>query len=311
MTCMASGRPGPSDERPVRNSGINTSLLALLAILAGCWGDGSTARAVQSGDRTEATATSADGVSIAYETLGAGTPALVFVHGWSCDRSYWEGQLEPFSRDFLVVALDLAGHGESGMDREEWTIRSYGADVATVVEVLELDRVILIGHSMGGDVVVDAARLLPGRVVGMVWVDTYSQLGRVRTPDQVEAFLAPLRADFADGTYTFVRRNLFPPTADPALVERVASDMASAPQEIALASLESSITNDRVVPGALEELDVPVVSLNPARSNPDVASLERHGVEVILVPDVAHFMMMEDPAAFNAILREVVEGLLR
>jgi pimeloyl-ACP methyl ester carboxylesterase len=256
-------------------------------------------------------ATSADGVSIAYETLGAGTPALVFVHGWSCDRSYWEGQLEPFSRDFLVVALDLAGHGESGMDREEWTIRSYGADVATVVEVLELDRVILIGHSMGGDVVVDAARLLPGRVVGMVWVDTYSQLGRVRTPDQVEAFLAPLRADFADGTYTFVRRNLFPPTADPALVERVASDMASAPQEIALASLESSITNDRVVPGALEELDVPVVSLNPARSNPDVASLERHGVEVILVPDVGHFMMMEDPAAFNAILRGVVEGLLR
>ena len=44
---------------------------------------------------------------------GQGTPALVFVHGWSCDRSYWAGQLEAFSRDFTVVAPDLGGHGES------------------------------------------------------------------------------------------------------------------------------------------------------------------------------------------------------
>lgn len=42
--------------------------------------------------------TSADGIRIAYEAYGEGTPALVFVQGWSCDRSYWEGQLQPFSR---------------------------------------------------------------------------------------------------------------------------------------------------------------------------------------------------------------------
>jgi pimeloyl-ACP methyl ester carboxylesterase len=59
-----------------------------------------------------ATALSPDGFSIAYETLGEGSPALVFVHGWSCDRSYWAAQLEPFSRDFRVVAVDLAGQGE-------------------------------------------------------------------------------------------------------------------------------------------------------------------------------------------------------
>lgn len=288
-----------------------TPFLALVALLTGCTSDGGAARSAQGGGHVKATATSPDGVSIAYETLGEGAPALVFVHGWSCDRSYWDSQLEPFSRDFQVVALDLAGHGESGVDRDEWTIRSYGADVAAVVEELDLDRVILIGHSMGGDVVVDAARLLPGRVAGMVWVDTYSQLGAVRSPKEVQAFLAPLRAGFADSTYVFVRRNLFPPTADSALAERVARDMAAAPPDIALASLESSISNDRVVPGALGELDVPVVSLNPESSSPDVESLGRHGVEVILIPDVGHFMMMEDPAAFNAMLREVVEGFLR
>lgn len=286
-------------------------LSAVTVSLTGCAREARDEVDASDGRHVQGTATSHDGVSISYETLGSGTPALVFVHGWSCDRSYWQGQLEPFSLDFRVVGIDLAGHGESGRDREEWTIASYGADVAAVVEQLGLERVVLIGHSMGGDVVVDAARLLPGRVAGMVWVDTYSRLGTVRTPEQVSAFLAPLRANFADSTYALVRRRLFLPTSDSALAERVARDMASAPPDIALASLESSITNDRVVPAVLEELDLPVASLNPEDSSPDVEALERHGVQVVLVPGVGHFMMMEDPVAFNAILMDVIEGFLR
>jgi pimeloyl-ACP methyl ester carboxylesterase len=103
----------------------------------------------QGGSRKVDVVPSVDGVTIAYEVAGQGTPALVFVHGWSCDRSYWAGQLEAFSRDFTVVAPDLGGHGESGLDRKAWTIKSFGGDVATVVERLDLKQVILIGHSMG------------------------------------------------------------------------------------------------------------------------------------------------------------------
>lgn len=257
-----------------------------------------------------ATTASFDGVPISYESVGAGAPTLVFVHGWSCDRSYWDAQVGPFSERFRVVTLDLAGHGDSGSERSSWTIASYGVDVAAVVEHLELDRVILIGHSMGGDVVVSAARLLAGKVAGLIWIDTYSQLGTARTAEEVTEFLAPFRANFADSTYAFVRRALFPPTADSALVEQVATDMAAAPSHIALPSLESSITNDRVVPTVLDKLDLAVVSLNPESSGPDVESLERYGVEVILLPEVGHFMMMEDPDAFNATLMEVVEGML-
>lgn len=293
---------------PVARTAMRRTVAAIVgaALGVGCGGEArEEAEAVQDG-RAPGTVTAPDGVEIAYETMGTGTPALVFVHGWSCDRTYWEGQLEPFSADFRVVAMDLAGHGESGQNRDDWTIASYGADVAAVVEHLGLERVVLIGHSMGGDVVVDAARLLPGRVAGLVWIDTYSQLGAVRTPEQVSAFLAPLREDYAANTYAIVHEMHFPPGADSALVERVATDLASAPPHIAVPSLESSITNDRVVPGALAELGLPVISLNPERSNPDVESLERHGVEVILVPDVGHFMLLEDPEGFNAILREVV-----
>src|SRR5262245_26315272 len=116
-----------------------------------------------------------DGVRIAFEDHGAELPALVFVHGWSCDRTYWRGQA-PLAERHRVVTIDLAGHGESGVDRASWTMAAFGGDVAAVVEQLGLDDAVLIGHSMGGDVIVEAAPLLGGRVRGLVWVDVYPSL---------------------------------------------------------------------------------------------------------------------------------------
>jgi pimeloyl-ACP methyl ester carboxylesterase len=254
--------------------------------------------------------TSADGIRIAYEAYGEGSPALVFVHGWSCDRSYWEGQLQPFSRQFRVVAVDLAGHGESGLGRETQTMGAFGGDVAAVVEQLGLERIILIGHSMGGDVIVEAARRLPGRVAGLVWVDAYKQLGTPRTPEQLQAFMAPLRANFVEATRAFVR-GMFPPSSDRSLVERVAADMSAAPPAVALGAAESAMSFDREIPRALQKLNLPVVAINPDYAPTDIASLERYGVEVVIMSGVGHFLMMEDPKRFNRHLRTVIDKLVR
>src|SRR5687768_8178230 len=117
------------------------------------------------GKESPKTVSSFDGVPISYEVYGSGkSPTLVFVHGWSCDRSYWDAQRIPLSKQYQIVTLDLAGHGQSGMGREAWTIASYGEDVAAVVKELDLEDAILIGHSMGGDVIVEAARHLPKRL---------------------------------------------------------------------------------------------------------------------------------------------------
>ncbi len=253
---------------------------------------------------------STDGIHIAYEAYGEGTPALVFVHGWSCDRSYWEVQLQSFSRQFKVVAVDLAGHGESGLGRTAWTIAAFGGDVAAVVEKLGLERIILIGHSMGGDVILEAARRLPGRVAGLVWIDTYKQLRTPRTPEQVQAFVAPFRANFVETTRAFVRR-VFPPRADRSLVERVAADMSAAPPAVALEALESAISFEREIPSALQELKLPVVAINPDSPPTDIASMERYGVKVVFMSGVGHFLMMEDPERFNSLLRTVIDKFIR
>jgi pimeloyl-ACP methyl ester carboxylesterase len=256
------------------------------------------------------TVESADGVPIAYDVKGEGMLALVFVHGWSCDRTYWREQVEPFSSGFRVVTVDLAGHGESGGGRKAWTIEAFGDDVAAVVRQLGLRRAIFIGHSMGGDVIVEAARQLPGRVAGLVWVDTYKQLGTFRTPQQIEAFAAPFRADFVATTRDFVH-HMFLPTADPALVERIAADMSAAPPDVALGAMVSAIAFDRRIPTALAELELPVIAINPAQPPTDTASLGRYGVGVLLMANVGHFPMLEDPARFNAILRTAIDNVPR
>jgi pimeloyl-ACP methyl ester carboxylesterase len=96
------------------------------------------------------TTTGAGGVPIAYDSAGSGDTTLIFVHGWSCDRSYWREQMPAFSGEYRVVAVDLGGHGASPADREDWSIESFGQDAAAVAAAAGADRIVLIGHSMGG-----------------------------------------------------------------------------------------------------------------------------------------------------------------
>jgi pimeloyl-ACP methyl ester carboxylesterase len=255
---------------------------------------------------TETGATVApDGIRIVFEAAGTGRPALVFVHGWSCDRTFWAEQVATFARAHRVVAVDLAGHGASGRGRTAWTMAAFGADVAAVVESLALDDVVLIGHSMGGDVVVEAALRLGRRVRGIVWVDTYDSLD-VEEDDDLESFVKPFRRDFPTAVQAFVRTRLFLPATDPEVVDRVAATMASRPSSIAIDAMVHSVTNAAGAAAALRQIDAPVVSIHPAFRPPDEASLRRHGIEPIVMPEIGHFPMLEDPPRFDALLQEVL-----
>src|SRR5437588_3410410 len=103
------------------------------------------ASAVTGGDTkpTKKTIRADDGVDIVCEVRGKGDTALVFLHGWCGDREYWKNQVDVFAKDYRVVALDQAGHGESGQNRKTWTTSSLAGDVEAVVKALGLKRVIL------------------------------------------------------------------------------------------------------------------------------------------------------------------------
>jgi pimeloyl-ACP methyl ester carboxylesterase len=253
----------------------------------------------------DGTLASADGVPIRYHLEGAprpGQPTLVFVHCWSCDRHLWDEQVAHLAPRFQVVTLDLAGHGDSGRDRKEWTIPRFAGDVRVVVQGLGLDPVILIGHSMGGSVVVAAAREMPRRLAGIVLVDTLLDVDARREPKEIADFLAPLRADYRTAVERFVRGALLAPSTDPRLADRIVREAAARPPEIAIPALESAFAYD--ARPALRELRVPIHAINGTRYPTRVEAFRRAAPQfaVSYLPGTGHYLMLEAPQRFDEIL---------
>ncbi|MEU6903917.1 amino acid adenylation domain-containing protein [Streptomyces coeruleorubidus] len=249
-----------------------------------------------------AAATSADGNRIHYRVRGDGPTALVLIHGLGCDASYWDRQLEHFADRFTVVAPDLAGHGGSGRSRQRWTVEAFAEDVVAVVEQEGLDDVILVGHSLGGPVMVAAERLLGGRVRGLIGVDTLHNFEpKVLSAEQLDRFVRTFseqpgqaRELFLDGA----RDDLV------ALVERTREETGAA---VVDGAFREMLTYLQDVP---KHVDVPLVLINSTSWMPtNLTAARRYGVEVELVDGVGHFVMLEAPLTFNAILRRRLEQL--
>jgi pimeloyl-ACP methyl ester carboxylesterase len=254
----------------------------------------------------EHVAISTDGVPIHYDVQGTGVPALVFVHGWCCDRRCWDRQVDAFAPSYTVVGLDLAGHGASGQERTQWTMAAFGLDVVTVVEQLGLAQVVLIGHSMGGPVIVEAARRLPTAVIGLVGADTWQNVGQRRTPAQVAESLVPLRANFVEAIRT-VARNVFVPTSDPTVVEHVVAVMSAIPPHIGISVAEAFRGHDRQLQEGLQAVTAPKIAINSRYRPTNLEAAQRYGIEVLWMSGVGHFVMMEDPQTFNRLLNEAVQ----
>jgi pimeloyl-ACP methyl ester carboxylesterase len=257
------------------------------------------------------TARAPDGLAVAYDVRGQGKVAVVLLHCWACDRSFWKEQVEPLSRRFRVVTIDLGGHGASGSDRARFTVSSLGGDVQAVVEALKLDRVVLVGHSMGGAVALDAARRTRGRVAGVVVVDALHDVEKPAPRETVEKLAALYEDDFP-GTMAAMVRRMFPPGADPAVVDWVASRAAKARPGPAIAILRDYPDLD--LARWMESAAVPVRAI---QSGPPLSPVTRIGVnrrhgdyDASFMDGVGHYPMLERPAEFNRRLEAAIGEVL-
>jgi pimeloyl-ACP methyl ester carboxylesterase len=255
-------------------------------------------------------ALSKDNTPIACEVYGRGEPTLVFVHGWSCDARYWRAQVPHFARKHRVVTLDLAGHGHSGLQRSQYTMRAFGEDVRAAAAAAGGERVILIGHSMGGSVIAEAARLMPDRVIGLIGVDTLENVEYAMTREAVDHMTAPLRTNFRTGVRAFVE-GMFYTDTDPRLREWILSDMAAAPPAVALSAMEEMM--EQYITGEaariFEEIPLPVVVVKGDLWPVDPEANRRHmaSFDVLVVEGADHFLMMNRPEAFNRALEKAID----
>ena len=253
-----------------------------------------------------------DGVHVQYRVYGSGEPALVFIHGWSCDSNYWREQIPAFKRKYTLVMVDLAGHGGTDGNRTDWTIARFGQDVATALSAVPNKQVILVGHSMGGPVAIEAARLLGGRAIGIIGVDTFKSIGApAPSKAQVDAIIKPFEADFIGQTRSLVADHLFVKGANPQLAQKIAYDMSLSSPRVAVPAMRAVLEYDFREP--LKDISVPIVAINSDLGEPVNETRIRKVLPkfraVTLVGD-GHFLMMEDPGRFNPALEAEVAALL-
>ena len=256
------------------------------------------------------TCTSPDGVRIVYSAAGTGPVGLVFIHGGLANRSFWDGELQHFSGQYRVVAPDLAGHGESGTNRQRWGMPEFGADVLAVVEAEHLQKVIFFGNSLGGAVGIEAALLLPGKVLGVVGVDTFHSLEYKMTPEEAKQRAEAFRDDYA-GSLKQMVKSLFHANADPAIVADAERRMARISPEVAHSLFLSLAGYDLATPA--RRLTVPLRAINGDLFPTDTEGVRKikPDFDVVIIKDTGHYPMLERPAEFQRRVAEVADRLTR
>jgi len=262
-----------------------------------------------------------NGTALNYQRAGSGMPALVFVHGFACAHADWRHQVGAFAGRHGVVACDLRGHGASPGDPGSCNIETYGADVATLVAALDLTGVVLVGHSMGCRVVLQAYAEAPERIVGLALIDGSSVgAGGERA---VEAARATVAAGYSAFVRSLFTQMFFTPGPE---ADRLIERGLALHEPIGAALWPSMVGWDaRRMTGALESVRVPLLviqstAMSPERGRVPLAAggtspwlelVRRHapGSEIEIVPGVGHFAMLEAPQRVNAALAAFLERL--
>lgn len=254
--------------------------------------------------------TTADGNTMPYTVAGEGDATVLLVHCWMCDRTFWSKQVPALSTRYRTIAVDLPGHGEATAERENWHIADFGKDLAGLIQELELDNVVLVGHSMGGPVSLRAAALSGDRVRGVVAVDTLHDAEYEFPAEMIDQMTASFAEDF-NGTCSGFIKQMFPEEG----VEDVTNEVIAKGCRQERSHVGSALMKDFGeidMPALFREAGVPIRAINAAAPMPTRIETNRKyaDYDAVLMEGVGHYPHMTRPDDFNPLLLQAIEGLL-
>lgn len=244
-----------------------------------------------------------DGLRLFYERAGRGERELLFVHGWCCDRTAFQPQVDHFARTDAVTALDLRGCGQSDSPESGYEIRDFADDLAQFCRVVRIEKPVVVGHSLGGMVAVELAARYPSLPRALVLLDP----GPIDPlPETVKIFSAA--AEQLDGPGgEDVRRvwveEIAAGTRDEELARWIIELMCAAPLPIAAAVIRGVSAWNGV--GALGLCTVPTLLLRARLGDkPDVIRLRsiKPDLQVGITVGAGHFHHLEVPEQVNAMI---------
>jgi len=256
--------------------------------------------------------TGIENVKLDYLMSGEGSITLLFIHGAFIDKNYWQSQLDYFSKYYRVVCIDLAGHGLSGNNHTEWSIQVLAEDIVNVIITLDLSDIILIGHSLGGDVILEVADKIPERIKGFVGIDNFKNAGTAMPPEIqqiINQALVLMQTDFAAISGDFARQSLLTSSTDNVISERIMKDYMNFNPQIGLALLKSSFTYYDRERELLQKLRVKLylINIDYIPTNETLLKMHLHsGYEIYKLKGSCHYPMIENPDEFNQLLEKII-----
>lgn len=280
--------------------------LAMMLILASASRPGAAA-GTNPVDAAPSKFASLGGMRIHYKSLGAGGTALLFIHGWTGDLSFWREQVPAFHGKIRLIFVDLPGHGESDKPELPYTMDLFARAVDAVLRDAGVSKAVLVGHSMGTPVARQFYRLHPEKVLGIVDVD--GMLHVALKPGQAEELAALYTgADWKEKQKKAIE-GMFSPATTPAMKEKVLGTMTSAPRYV-VASAFKGIFDPAIWTD--DPVRVPVLAIwaRSAFRTPEHETAVRKlvpDIRIVTLEGVGHFLHMEKPAEVNAALLEFLK----
>ncbi len=255
------------------------------------------------------------GVSLRYDRTGSG-PAVLLIHGWNCNRTFWERQVHALRDRHTVITVDLRGHGESSRPRTGYAIATMAGDLEHLVRALGVARIAVVGWSMGGMVALELARRLAERAsaLGLVCT-TAGALADKKNPHAFAAELTdPMRAAMAADARAFLRDfapNFFKEGATSPLLAWATGQMQKTPAHVVGACFDALLAFD--ARKTLATLTVPTTVLHGRHDAifplPHGEALAR-GIKranLLVFENSGHSPFLEEPDPFNTALTNLVQ----
>ncbi|KPC60485.1 alpha/beta fold hydrolase [Streptomyces chattanoogensis] len=256
---------------------------------------------------------------LAYEDEGdRNGEALVLIHGHPFNRSMWRPQIDHFRRaGWRVVAPDLRGYGESPATPGKTRLETFAADIAGLLDGLGIERFVLGGLSMGGQIVMECHRQFPHRIRAMLLADTFAAAdtdeGKAARRTMAERLLREGMADYAREV---LPKMIAPRTIEtrPALARQVRDMMAGTSPEGAAAALRGRAERrdyTDLLPGIAVPTLVVVGEEDEFTPVSDARIIAEHVPDATLevIARTAHMPNLERPDAFNTVLQRFLEAL--
>jgi pimeloyl-ACP methyl ester carboxylesterase len=250
-----------------------------------------------------------DGRRVRYVEAGTDDPALVLVHGWASDKRVWQPHIGPLSAAHRVLAIDLPGHGESDEPAAAYSMDLFARGIAAALDGAGIVRVVLVGHSNGVPTVRQFYRLYPARTLGLVLVD--GPLRAMLDEARAQRYLARFRGDdFREHVGAFLD-GMPPYELTPQWVAALREMATAQSQAAVVGGLAAAV--DPAIWGE-DPIGCPVLMINAQQP---AWSVEYEIFVRSLVPDldyrllggVSHFLMLDRPQEFNALVEEFVGGI--